>query len=367
MPMQTLRSAALTVAIAAAAGSALTADIIEQILVKVNGEIITKTDLEQRQIAAIRQRPEAQSLRGDDAGLAKLLSEITPQVIVDAVDELLLIQRGKELGYTMGDEQFQSILENIRKENKIENEEQFQAALKQEGLTMLDLRRQLEKQMLVNRVQQTEVMGKIGVTDDEVKAYYETNAASLAAPANVTLREILVAVETSDAGVNVAADEAAAEKAADIVKRINAGEPFAKLAADMSDAPSKANGGLLGEIQYTDLGARTAEGARRAQARRRVGAAADVARLPNPQARRPRRRRHPDDGRSARPRLRARLRAEAPRRVPEVPRAAARPGDHRVEERRGQEGLRSGARRAEHHRAGAARSLSLSSPPAPPS
>jgi parvulin-like peptidyl-prolyl isomerase len=253
MPMQTLRSAALTVAIAAAAGSALTADIIEQILVKVNGEIITKTDLEQRQIAAIRQRPEAQSLRGDDAGLAKLLSEITPQVIVDAVDELLLIQRGKELGYTMGDEQFQSILENIRKENKIENEEQFQAALKQEGLTMLDLRRQLEKQMLVNRVQQTEVMGKIGVTDDEVKAYYETNAASLAAPANVTLREILVAVETSDAGVNVAADEAAAEKAADIVKRINAGEPFAKLAADMSDAPSKANGGLLGEIQYTDL------------------------------------------------------------------------------------------------------------------
>jgi parvulin-like peptidyl-prolyl isomerase len=236
-----------------AAGTPISADIIEQILVKVNGEIITKTDLEQRQIAAIRQRPEVQALRGDDAALAKLLSEVTPQVIVDAVDELLLLQRGKELGYAMGDEQFQSILENIRKENKIETEAQFEQALKQEGMTMLDLRRQLEKQMLVNRVQQTEVMGKISVTDDEVKAYYDANAASLAAPANVTLREILVAVENTEAGVNVAVDEAAAAKAADIHKRLVGGEPFPRLAADLSDAPSKANGGLLGEIPYTDL------------------------------------------------------------------------------------------------------------------
>jgi len=253
MSMQTLRTLALTVAVAAAAGSSPSADIIEQILVKVNGEIITKTDLEQRQIAAIRQRPEAQNLRGDDAALAQLLSELTPQVIVDAVDELLLIQRGKELGYTLGDEQFQSILENIRKENKIESDEQFQAALKQEGMTMLDLRRQLEKQMLVNRVQQTEVMGKIGVTDEEVKAYYDANAASLATDRTVTLREILVGVETTADGVNVAADEAAAAEAADIVKRLQAGEPFPKLAADHSDAPSKANGGLLGDIPYTDL------------------------------------------------------------------------------------------------------------------
>jgi parvulin-like peptidyl-prolyl isomerase len=252
--MHRLHTMALTALVAVlAAGTPISADIIEQILVKVNGEIITKTDLEQRQVAAIRQRPEAQQLRGDDAAVAKLLAEVTPQVIVDAVDELLLIQRGKELGYAMGDEQFQSILENIRKENKIETEAQFEQALKQEGMTMLDLRRQLEKQMLVNSVQQTEVMGKIGVTDDEIKAYYEANAASLAAPANVTLREILVAVENTDAGVNVAADEAAAAKAADIHKRLLGGEPFPRLAADLSDAPSKANGGLLGEIPYTDL------------------------------------------------------------------------------------------------------------------
>lgn len=229
------------------------ADIIEQILVKVNGEIITKSDLEQRQVAAIRQRPETQNLRGDDAALAKLLSEVTPQVIVEAVDELLLLQRGKELGYTMGDEQFKSILDNIRKENKIETDEQFQQALQQEGMTMLDLRRQLEKQMLVSRVQQTEVMGKISVNDDEVKSYYEQHKSEFSTTPQVTLREILISVPTTEGGVNVAVDEAARERANEVHKRLEGGEPFPRMAADTSDAASKANGGLLGEIPWTDI------------------------------------------------------------------------------------------------------------------
>ena len=251
--MKRLHTTALALVLTAVAGSTLGADIIEQILVRVNGEIITKSDLEQRQIAALRQRPEVAGLRGDDGKLAKLLSEVTPQVIVEAVDELLLIQRGKELGYTMGDEQFKSILDNIRKENKIETEEQFQDALKGEGMTMLDLRRQLEKQMLVSRVQQTEVMGKLAVTEEEVAAYYDQHKSEFSSTPQVTLREILVTVPGTEGSVNVAADEAARDKAEDIHKRLLAGEPFARLAADISDAASKANGGLLGEIPWEDV------------------------------------------------------------------------------------------------------------------
>ena len=74
---------------------------------------------------------------------------------------MLVVQRGKELGYTLGDEQFKSVLDSIKKENKIENEEQFQAALKQEDMTLADLRRNLERQMIVQRVQQNEVVGKV--------------------------------------------------------------------------------------------------------------------------------------------------------------------------------------------------------------
>ncbi len=71
-----------------------------------------------------------------------------------------MVQRGKELGYTMSTERFNSIVENIKKENKIESDEALQAALKQEGMTMADLRRQLERTMLVQQVQQTEIMAE---------------------------------------------------------------------------------------------------------------------------------------------------------------------------------------------------------------
>ena len=181
------------VGLASAAG--LRAEIIEQILVKVNGEIFTKSDLEQRQVSALRQKGQQIDLKNDAANqqLRKALDEITPQIMVDAVDEMLLVQRGKELGYKLSDEQFKGVLDNIKKENKLESEEQFQAALKAEGITMVDLRRNLERSMLVQRVQQNEVMGKIGVSEDEARKYYESHLNEFTTPQSVTLREILVA------------------------------------------------------------------------------------------------------------------------------------------------------------------------------
>ena len=223
------------------------ADILEQVLVKVNGDIITKTDLEQRQIAVLRQKNP--NLRAnDEAGLRQALAELTPEVIVDAVDELLIVQRGRELGYSMSTEQFNSIVENIKKENKLEDEAAFQAALQSEGMTMADLRKQLEKTMIAQRVQQTEVMSKLQVTDSELKMYYDSHKESFTTKPQLTLREILVSVPTSDRGVNVALEEEARAKAEDIRKRLMAGEPFARLAADLSDSPSKANGGLIGPV-----------------------------------------------------------------------------------------------------------------------
>jgi peptidyl-prolyl cis-trans isomerase SurA len=232
--------------------NAVEGDIIEQVLVKVNGEIITKTDLEARQIAALRQKNP--NLRpNSDAELRSALAEVTPAVIVDAVDEMLMVQRGKELGYTMSTEQFNGIVENIKKENKIESDEQLQAALKQEGMTMADLRRQLERTMLVQRVQQTEIMQKLQVTDTELKAYYDAHRDEFGTTPNVTLREITINVPVTAQGVNVAQDEAAKAKAEEVRAKIVAGEPFPRLAADYSDSGSKANGGLVGPLSKTDL------------------------------------------------------------------------------------------------------------------
>ena len=246
----------LAAALVLTAVTAVRAEIIEQILVKVNGEIFTKSDLEQRQGAALRQKGQAIDLKSDlsNAQLRTALDEITPQIMVDAVDEMLVVQRGKELGYRLGDDQFKSVLDNIKKENKMESEEQFQAALKAENMTLADLRRNLERQMIQQRVQQNEVLGKIGVTDDEARRYYEAHMNEFTTPPSVTLREILITVSTDAKGLNVATDEAAKARAEEIRKRVTSGgESFEKLAAEVSDSPSKANAGLIGPLSVNDI------------------------------------------------------------------------------------------------------------------
>lgn len=231
------------------------AEIIEEILVKVNGEIFTKTDLENRQIQMLRQRGQQIDLKADrgNAQLRKALDEVTPGIVVDSVNEMLIVQRGRELGYKLSDDQFKQIVENIKKENKIDTEEQWQAALKQENMTMDDLRRQLERSMIIQRVQQNEVFGKIAVSDDEGRKYYEEHTSEFTTPASVTLREILVAVPTDAKGLNVAQDDAAKERAEQIRARAAGGESFEKLASEVSDAPSKTNAGLIGPISLADI------------------------------------------------------------------------------------------------------------------
>ena len=238
-------------AVQAPAAPAPTIEILEQILVKVNGEILTKTDLEARQVTALRQQKQQMS----DDELRKAIAEVTPDLLVDFVDEMLLLQRGKELGYKVTDEQFTKMLENIRKENKLENDDQFNAALKQEGISLAGLRKNLEKQMIINEVQRAEVAGKIGISEDEARAYYDTHKSEFTTAATITLRELLIAAPTDPKGVNAAADEAAKAKADEALKRARAGEPFPALVNEYSAAPSKANGGLVGPLTLDELDA----------------------------------------------------------------------------------------------------------------
>ena len=231
----------------------LHAEILEQVLVKVNGEILTKTDLEKLQIAALRDRSSGNVPRMSDAELAKALSEVTPAVIVDAIDELLLMQRAKTLGLTISDEQFNSVLESIKKDNKIESEEAFQQALKAEGMTLPLLRKMLERRMLIGQLQQREVISRIDITETEAKEYYEAHKSDFGTQPSVTLREILVSVPTTERGVNAGAVDDAEKKANDLRARVLKGEAFEKVAAEASDAPSKTNGGLIGSIPKSEL------------------------------------------------------------------------------------------------------------------
>ena len=241
----------------AACAVPLGADVLERILVKVNGGIISQTDFENRQVVYLRDRNTAfdpEDLK-TDAGLLKIVREITPELIVAAVDEMLLVQAARELGFEMGDEQFEDVIENIMEQSNIESDLQFEAALRQEGLTRASLRDVLERQYLQNAVLQIEILNKITITDSEAQEYYEAHLEEFAEPAAVTLREILVRAPSAEAAapLNAALAEEAREKADAAHTRILSGEDFATVAAEASDAPSKANGGLIGPVIRDEL------------------------------------------------------------------------------------------------------------------
>lgn len=233
--------------------------IIEQVLVKVNGDIITKSDLEERQIVALRQKQVNPELLKSDEQLKKALADVTPQILANSIDELLLTQLGREKGMKLSDEQFNRWLANMRKEQNLEDEKRFQEALKQEGMTLSDVRKNVERQFLLQEVQRDEFGGKLQITEEEARQYYQVNSKEFAEPATVTLREILIEVPTVNQQgkpmVSVGRDDEAAKKAADVRARLLAGEDFAKVAVEVSAGASKANGGLIGPIATAELSA----------------------------------------------------------------------------------------------------------------
>ncbi|HEY2433110.1 MAG TPA: peptidylprolyl isomerase [Vicinamibacterales bacterium] len=247
---------ALTAAAVVASSAVPRAEVIEQVLVKVNGDIITKTELEQRQVAVLRQRLNGQNvdpnLLKNDEQLKKMLAEITPQVLVDAIDQLLLLQHGKDLNLHLTDEQFKAVVANIRKEQGLQDDKKFQEALAQENMTPDDLRKSLEKQMIIEQVQRQEVGSKLTITEEEARQYYQRHPEEFTDAAAITLREILVEVPTTG-GDTAAADQAALAKINDLRARALRAEDFAKLAAEGSSSPSKANGGLIGPFSHDDM------------------------------------------------------------------------------------------------------------------
>jgi peptidyl-prolyl cis-trans isomerase SurA len=229
--------------------------IVERVLVRVNGEVFTQTELTQRQVDVLREK-NLTALTDDR--LQSELAEITPAILVEVVDDLLLVQRGREMGVKFTDEYFKRALENIKKDNNL-NDAQLKEALSQQGLTLEQLRQNLERVELRRAVQQRELMPSMTITQEEQRQYYAAHKSQFMTPEAVTLRQLLVAVPVrpADAGkpADPAVEAAARTKITGLRDKAVAGQDFAELVRSSSDADAtaKANGGLVGPVKVEDL------------------------------------------------------------------------------------------------------------------
>jgi parvulin-like peptidyl-prolyl isomerase len=256
--------------------------VLQRVLVKVNGAIFTKTELEQQQIEVLREQNQRQlsqmDLQNDETLRAELI-KITPEILANAIDELIIVQRGRELGLRMGDAQFKDYVDNIKQENQLD-EQSFQTALKQQGMTMEQLRASIEKVYLQRGVLARDVEPKISITEEEARQYYRAHQDEFVKPTMITVREISVPVpaeaRAGERVVNVALDEAAHEKVKQARERALKGEDFAALVTEYSQSGSKANGGLIGPLNLNEL----AEGLRTVLGPLKTGDIAEPIRTP---------------------------------------------------------------------------------------
>ncbi|HVT91199.1 MAG TPA: peptidylprolyl isomerase [Bryobacteraceae bacterium] len=213
--------------------------VIEEIIAKVNGDIITKGDIEKARSdadAAIRK----QGLQG--AQLQQTLDQFNKDILRDKIDQLLLVQRGTDLNINV-DPEISKYVAEMQKQSKIADPEKFQQLVQQQtGMTYEDWKNEAKNGILTRRVISQEVGSRISVPHKDVEAYYEAHKSEFVRKEQIFLREILVSTDGKDAAGVALAEK----KAKDLSTRAKNGEKFAELARDNSDAVTAPAGGDLG-------------------------------------------------------------------------------------------------------------------------
>lgn len=220
--------------------------VVEEIIAKVNGDIVTRGDLDRarRGIAQELQQEQYNGLR-----LQQALNDHEKDILRDRIDQLLLQQKGKDLSIKV-ETDVAKYLAGLQKESGIADPEKFQEYVHQQtGMPFEDYKQDIVNNMLTQRVIRQEVGGKMNIKKDEIQAYYDAHKSEFVREERVFLREILVSTENKDAAGIAAADK----KAKDLVARARKGERFAEMARDNSDAVTAKNMGDLGGFKKGEL------------------------------------------------------------------------------------------------------------------
>ena len=202
---------------------------------KVNGEDITKAQVEEAFAAAVK----ASGVK---------VADLTPDQKLNGyrqiLDELIMDKLvGKAAaGEIVSDENINAEITKLKKQ--FPTEDAFQAQLKEAGQSPEKLRTALRTMLQQQQWMQGQIMGGDNITNADAKKFYDANTEEFKNPETVKASHILFIVNKGDSAEVVKQKESAAKKAE---ARAKNGENFSKLAKELSEEPgAKESGGDLG-------------------------------------------------------------------------------------------------------------------------
>lgn len=254
-----MRLLALAAAALSAWLSIIPAQVIEQVLVNVNGEIITRRQLDER-VRSVLAQQQGRAIAAADVATNEALRQeaeaLRPRMVSDAIDELLVLQRARELGFGVSEDDVDRVIARIRLDNNIGSDAEFAALLRGQGIPPEALRESLRNQIRIEQVRQ-DVFRRISVADAEAQAYYRAQPAEFAARPAVVFREVLIALppleETRGSPAVAQEYDRGLIRFVKTQDRVSTGEDFAEVARTASDAPSRDAGGAVGPVDPQTL------------------------------------------------------------------------------------------------------------------
>jgi peptidyl-prolyl cis-trans isomerase SurA len=221
--------------------------VVEEIVAKVNGEIVTRGELDKQRLQI-----EAELRQHGVIGIA--LQDATNKGVADGlrdkIDALLLEQKGKELNINV-DAELNRRFAQMQSESKISDPDKFHDFIREQtGETYEDFRLLMKNNLVGQRVISEEVYRNIVIPKAEIDKYYNEHKADFIRQEMVSLREILISTGNGSAEQVAAAEK----KAKGLVEKARKGEAkFTDLARQNSDAPTATSDGELGAFKRGDL------------------------------------------------------------------------------------------------------------------
>jgi peptidyl-prolyl cis-trans isomerase SurA len=228
---------------ALAQSSSSKGQVVEEIIARVNNEIITLSDY-QKADESLKQEV-AQDCQG--CAPDKIQAEIKDQeknLLSGLIDNALLLERAKDMSINVDTDLIKQ-LDDIRKQNKLDTMEDLQKAVESEGLIWEDYKAQIKDKLMRDQVIRQEVAGHMDIAPEDVKQYYEAHKEEYEFPEQVVLAEIFLSTN-GRTPEEVASIE---RKAQDLHDRVVRGQDFSQIAEKYSEGQTASDGGSIGTFK----------------------------------------------------------------------------------------------------------------------
>ncbi len=231
----------LLLALLLAAAPASPGRVVDRVAAVVQGDPVTLSELVERAGPAYQRAEAMPPGEARDRARTRALQAAFDQIVAEKLFE----GQAATLQVEVTETQVDAAIDDIKRRNHFDDAA-LEQALKEQGLTRPQFRKQVKRDLEAYQILNFKVRSRVKVTDEDVKNYYQAHQAEFASDDEVRVRHVFLALPKDASPAEDAKVRARAEK---VLERLRAGEDFAAVARQVSEGPSRSEGGELGWLK----------------------------------------------------------------------------------------------------------------------